>query len=487
MKRLILLLLNCCLLQLAYAQNYQSIEEIDTACTQLGFMGDEEAEDAVDNILSQIGLFRNFTIQECPDINNAVAKNIDVGDGKKARYILYDNDFFEKISDKASNDWASTSILAHEIGHHLNGHSLNNEGSNHEWELEADEFSGFVLARMGSSLEDAQSAINTLKREEATRTHPAKADRLKAIETGWMRGSGKTILVSDVKKEENKTEEPKIEEKIEEENEITDVKVVLPIIDDSTDDKKLIAQRILSNHILAIGGEEKVIQMKSLYNKIKMTTKGNYNGTESNSEFNMELTYMSPNKYFSEMKMSGKTYRNLHLEGVIYTKASENDHWEFQSRNELLKNQASYVYEYTLLVNNEDVTYVGDEEFNGAACHVVSLPDFNSNQDHELFSLEMKIKRTNYYNIETGLLVGTKTLSQTITDYKNNNEYLIDSDVEAETISIYSNYKDYGGVLIAGKHTTITVGENMQSEMVMEYLEIEVNPEINPMDYKVKN
>ena len=70
------------------AQNYQSIEDVNEACSQLGFSGDEDAEIAVDNILAQIGMFRNFIIQECPDINNAVAKNIDVGSGHKERYIL---------------------------------------------------------------------------------------------------------------------------------------------------------------------------------------------------------------------------------------------------------------------------------------------------------------------------------------------------------------------------------------------------------------
>ena len=129
------------------SQNYQSIEEVNEACAQLGFVGDEDAEIAVDNILSQIGLFRNFTIQECPDINNAVAKNIDVGSGHKERFILYDSEFFKRIDDKSANDWAATSVLAHEIGHHLNGHALNDEGSSHKWELEADEFSGFRKGR----------------------------------------------------------------------------------------------------------------------------------------------------------------------------------------------------------------------------------------------------------------------------------------------------------------------------------------------------
>lgn len=177
------------------AQNYQTIEEIDSSCAQLGFTSDEEAEIAVDRILEAVGLFRNFTIQECPDINNAVAKVIEISEGYKERYILYDNNFFNKINSKALTDWASLSILAHEIGHHLNGHSLNNEGSNHKFELEADFFSGSALAKLGASLAEAQSAITTLKYEKATRTHPAKADRLEAIKNGWNKANKTNKLI----------------------------------------------------------------------------------------------------------------------------------------------------------------------------------------------------------------------------------------------------------------------------------------------------
>ena len=190
------------IVQYSISQNYQTVEEVNNACSQLGFAGDEDAEIAVDRILDQIGLFRNFTIQECPDINNAVAKIIESDGGVKERYILYDNNFFSKIDNKADSDWAAISILAHEIGHHLNGHALNNKGSNHKFELEADYFSGISLAKMGASLEEAQSAIQTLSYEKATSTHPSKADRLKEIERGWNKAKG--ITIKNTTEEENK-------------------------------------------------------------------------------------------------------------------------------------------------------------------------------------------------------------------------------------------------------------------------------------------
>jgi gliding motility-associated-like protein len=204
LKTKFLILLYVFSLQFAISQNYQTIEEVNDACSQLGFSSNQEAEIAVDAILEKIGLFRNFTIQECPEINNAVAKNIDIGPGLKDRYILYDSEFFKRIDVNAGNDWAATSVLAHEIAHHLNGHALNNEGSNHRFELEADYSSGFYLAKMGATLEDAQSAIQTLKYEKATRTHPAKIDRLLAIEKGFNKGLEKTVVVNKIEDEISK-------------------------------------------------------------------------------------------------------------------------------------------------------------------------------------------------------------------------------------------------------------------------------------------
>lgn len=192
MKTKLLIFVTLLTVNFTIAQNFQTVEEVNEACATLGFSSNEDAEIAVDRIMDVIGLPKNFTLQECPNINNAIAKNITNNAGLVVRYILYDNEFFQRMDSQASTDWAAISILAHEIGHHLSGHSLNNEGSNHQYELEADYFSGMILARMGASLREAQSAIQQLRYAKATSTHPAKADRLIEIEKGWNKGKGKT-------------------------------------------------------------------------------------------------------------------------------------------------------------------------------------------------------------------------------------------------------------------------------------------------------
>ena len=73
------------------------------------------------------------------------------------------------------------SIFAHEIGHHLNGHTLffalNAEGRRDN-ELQADKFSGFLMQKLGATIEQAQAGINILGSEDDSDTHPSKEKRL---------------------------------------------------------------------------------------------------------------------------------------------------------------------------------------------------------------------------------------------------------------------------------------------------------------------
>ncbi|GAB3532256.1 hypothetical protein GCM10027443_15750 [Pontibacter brevis] len=138
-----------------------------------------DTRDIVQEIINVVGLKPRFELRAA-DIDNAAAV---VYNGK--RYILYSDSFLSSINNAVHTDWGGVSILAHEIGHHLNGHTLSRSGSNPEDELEADEFSGFVLRKMGASLAEAQAAIDLLSEEETSRTHPGKRYRLAAISRGW--------------------------------------------------------------------------------------------------------------------------------------------------------------------------------------------------------------------------------------------------------------------------------------------------------------
>jgi hypothetical protein len=129
--------------------------------------------------MEAVGLKPRFELKAA-NVDNAAAVIYD-----SKRYILYSQNFISKIEGATRTNWAAISILAHEIGHHLNGHTLERNGSRPSSELEADEFSGFVLRKMGASLPQAQAAMRILADEEGSYTHPARSARLEAIAVGW--------------------------------------------------------------------------------------------------------------------------------------------------------------------------------------------------------------------------------------------------------------------------------------------------------------
>lgn len=170
-------------------RDYLTEAEIQKACGFNSYMSNQKAEQVVDNILSNVGLFRNFIIKECPNISNAVAATVKSSLGSFERYIIYDKAFLERVSGTTGTDWSAISIMAHEIGHHLNGHTLIEGIGNHQAELQADEFSGFVLSKMGATLNESLKAMQTYGNEVSTKSHPSKYLRLESITKGWKKGN----------------------------------------------------------------------------------------------------------------------------------------------------------------------------------------------------------------------------------------------------------------------------------------------------------
>jgi hypothetical protein len=164
---------------LGYNYYGQKINE-KAFCSQFSFRSKEVAEKAVDEIVRRSGLKRNFYVMECPNTDNCFAAI-----QGQTRLIVYDGSFMKKANDLSKSDWGALSILAHEIGHHLQGHTIIEGGSDPIKELEADEFSGFVMYQMGASLKEAQAAISKLTSDYDGGSHPARPKRLAAIKKGY--------------------------------------------------------------------------------------------------------------------------------------------------------------------------------------------------------------------------------------------------------------------------------------------------------------
>ena len=166
-----------------------------------------QGKQIAERIIDAVGLRANFDIRPA-NIENAAAV---VYGGK--RYVLYNPAFINNLMKTTGTDWAAISVLAHEIGHHLNGHTVTGSGSQPTAELEADEFSGYVLRKMGASLAQSQAAMQTLASARASRTHPAKYDRLAAIAQGWNHADDQ-LAGRSTRRKNLEVKQPKVEKPV---------------------------------------------------------------------------------------------------------------------------------------------------------------------------------------------------------------------------------------------------------------------------------
>ena len=157
------------------------------------FSSNQEAQKALDKIIAVTGISKRFALYQCSGINNCEAITF-----RGIRYIFYDQNFMKSITTVAGS-WTNLSILAHEVGHHVNAHSLDwlalasgeiqgiTLEQKRQQEIEADEFSGFVLAKLGATLIQSQAAVKLASDDgdDSYSTHPSRSKRLSAIERGY--------------------------------------------------------------------------------------------------------------------------------------------------------------------------------------------------------------------------------------------------------------------------------------------------------------
>ena len=152
-------------------------------------------KEMLSEIMSVVGLQSNIELKE------ADVLNIEAVITHRKRYILYNPDYITWITDITKSKWPAIALIAHEVGHHLNGHTITKTGSKPSVELEADEFAGFVLNKLGASLDEAQQVIQYISTNQATETHPARASRMLAIQTGWDKAIDNSHLAKTDKRE----------------------------------------------------------------------------------------------------------------------------------------------------------------------------------------------------------------------------------------------------------------------------------------------
>ena len=153
-----------------------------TSGTFRSFPPDQDATRVFKQILAVSGLAGiedRIVIRASAEVANAEAF---VEDQK--RIILYRTEFMQELVKNTKNCWSQIAVLAHEVGHHLRFHTVV-VGRDQEFELEADYSAGFILRRLGATLEQTQAAFRELGQDVASSSYPVRAQRVEAASSGW--------------------------------------------------------------------------------------------------------------------------------------------------------------------------------------------------------------------------------------------------------------------------------------------------------------
>ena len=115
----------------------------------------------------------------------------------KTRTILYSDQLLRDL--ETGNAWVAIGTLAHEVAHHLNFHLETNDSRRLE-ELEADNFAGALLFRMGATKEDTARVFRGLG---GGGEYPAVEDRVTSATNGWQLAYDDDVEDDDVDEDDN--------------------------------------------------------------------------------------------------------------------------------------------------------------------------------------------------------------------------------------------------------------------------------------------
>ena len=149
------------------------------------FQANEEPQELFKRVFAEIGLSnKNIIVRASNDINNAEARI-----ENRKRYIIYNESWMQEIGSTSSDpkNWLKMGIISHELGHHMLGHTLEFDQTNSSLELEADIWSGYLLYKLGASLDQALLAVQSSPNYE-TQTHPSRDRRIVAVTEGYNNG-----------------------------------------------------------------------------------------------------------------------------------------------------------------------------------------------------------------------------------------------------------------------------------------------------------
>jgi hypothetical protein len=151
------------------------------------FESNPDALKAVRKVLKRTGENVNFVVVPCNKVKTCVAVN-----GKDGvRYLVYNEKFMKSIEQGDGKSWTAIAQLAHEMAFHfsLDTTVVPSFAGRRQRNIEADEFTGFLLARSGASLEEALATLNNYNNpsceNEINSEYPCRQKREAAIKRGF--------------------------------------------------------------------------------------------------------------------------------------------------------------------------------------------------------------------------------------------------------------------------------------------------------------
>jgi len=146
----------------------------------------EDARQALEWLTRALGIAGNFTLLE-GQFSKGYTAIAAMHSRHIGRFIVYDGSKFHWTPEDP--DWDEVTILGHEIGHHLNGDtSFTRTHGRGSWarELLADQTAGFLVARLGGTLDQATNWFRGIS-PRGSESHPPRDDRIEAVSRGWYR------------------------------------------------------------------------------------------------------------------------------------------------------------------------------------------------------------------------------------------------------------------------------------------------------------
>lgn len=213
----------------------------------------------------------------------------------------------------------------------------------------------------------------------------------------------------------------------------------------------LTAEKVLNDYIDAIGGKDKISDLKTLSMKMEASIMG--------QSLNMEATRMAPNKLFMEVKMGGNLMQKQVFDGEKGASSGMQGSKKIEGDEALdMAISSAIVEEVEYLNQGIDLNLISIENINGSDAYGVEV------------TMPSGKKSTRYYDSESGLLVRTTNV--------------MEGPQGAMTLSTdYEDYKEFSGVMFP---TAIKQPMNPQMKMDIKVTEVLVNEDVDESLFKVE-